>query len=245
MENEKNYNSLITELKEILAHQSITILPCEAKLGCNFQQYNTIPILLRCKKNCKLFFGTGVFEDPTTKLLSCFRSPFFRICKIYSNDYMLLELLQLESSDEIENNAYFFEANSLCDCFPAKSFIRTGCCIKVKIECFCSVECLSPICAKHGTPKKNPIVPKPIRVENSEYIAISDGLKRIYLNQDGIEGYNQILNPNMVSYTNLFINGMLQPQSFYSLKEGQLTIDTEDVPMNGTYIILQFIKIKK
>lgn len=78
-----------------------------------------------------------------------------------------------------------------------------------------------------------------------QYNAISDGLKRIYLNEDEIKEYgNQgILDPNTVSYYNVFINGVLQPENTYILEKGKLTLLTEDIPVEGSSIIISFISI--
>jgi hypothetical protein len=77
------------------------------------------------------------------------------------------------------------------------------------------------------------------------YVAISDGVRKIYTNVDKVPGYghSDILNPNTVSYMNLFVNAMLQPPSLYQVHEGVLILLSEDVPLAGTPIMLQFIRI--
>jgi hypothetical protein len=75
---------------------------------------------------------------------------------------------------------------------------------------------------------------------------LSDGEKRIYTNEDALPEYAStvILNPNTVSYVNLFINGMLQPSNFYKVEEGRMTLLTSGaLPENGVPVILQFVKI--
>ncbi|MBY6037269.1 DUF4183 domain-containing protein [Fictibacillus nanhaiensis] len=54
-----------------------------------------------------------------------------------------------------------------------------------------------------------------------------------------------IINPNQCSYVNLFINGIIQPATFYQVDEGRLTLlhASGSVPEKGVPIILQFIKI--
>ncbi|MDP9726848.1 hypothetical protein J2W44_006001 [Priestia aryabhattai] len=75
------------------------------------------------------------------------------------------------------------------------------------------------------------------------YFTFSDGQKLEYLNSDGVPQYGdaQILSPNKVSYINLFINGILQPQSTYTVEEGKLTL--EESPSKDVPITLQFIII--
>jgi len=88
-------------------------------------------------------------------------------------------------------------------------------------------------------------VPRILKGESLQYVTFSDGIKRIYTNKDGSTEYGNvgILDPNSVSYTNLFINGMLQPPVLYRVKRGVLVLTTKDVPNQGVPIILQFIKI--
>ncbi|NBJ68033.1 MULTISPECIES: DUF4183 domain-containing protein [Clostridia] len=86
-----------------------------------------------------------------------------------------------------------------------------------------------------------------LKAETSQYTAISDGIKTVYTNQDKVPAYStsDILNPNDVSYINLFINGILQPATIYNVQPGslQLLVDQINIPRNGVPIILQFIKI--
>jgi hypothetical protein len=82
-----------------------------------------------------------------------------------------------------------------------------------------------------------------LKAETFQYTAISDGIKRIYTNQDRVTKYGStgIFSPNCVSYINLFINGILQPSSFYHVQEGILFLISDDIPEKGVPIILQFI----
>jgi hypothetical protein len=86
------------------------------------------------------------------------------------------------------------------------------------------------------------VVPK--SVQSFEFYAISDGLKRIYTNDDAISGYGkqEITDPKNISIINLFINGVLQPQISYKIEMGRLMIKTIDIPPKGAPIILQMIK---
>ncbi|MEK4096606.1 DUF4183 domain-containing protein [Bacillus sp. FSL E2-0195] len=88
-------------------------------------------------------------------------------------------------------------------------------------------------------------IPGTIPTTNLLYFTFSDGEKLIYTNADGIAQYGttQILSPSEVSYINLFINGILQPQPFYEVTAGQLTLLDAEPPSQGSSIILQFIII--
>ncbi|HHW38555.1 MAG TPA: DUF4183 domain-containing protein [Bacillales bacterium] len=85
----------------------------------------------------------------------------------------------------------------------------------------------------------------PLKVETFQYYATSDGEKKVFTDEDELPYYGKvgIIDPNNVSYTNLFINGILQPTSLYSLQKGSLTLNSIDPPIKGTPIILQFITI--
>jgi hypothetical protein len=85
----------------------------------------------------------------------------------------------------------------------------------------------------------------PRKVKIYEYFAISDGKTSVFTNQDQLPEYKGpgILDPNTVSYYNLFINGVLQPKQNYHVSEGKLTLKTKDVPMKNAIIALQMIKI--
>ncbi|MFE6138660.1 DUF4183 domain-containing protein, partial [Bacillus sp. NPDC057893] len=85
----------------------------------------------------------------------------------------------------------------------------------------------------------------PITTTNLLYYTFSDGEKLIYIDSDGIAQYGttNILAPSEVSYINLFINGILQPQPFYEVSTGKLTLLDNQPPSQGSSIILQFIII--
>lgn len=84
-------------------------------------------------------------------------------------------------------------------------------------------------------------VPAPVMI--AEYFAVSDGKKRVYTDEDGMNGYGsqKILPPGDVSLYSLYINGILQPKANYEVKAGKLFLKTDDVPLRGTPIILQMI----
>ncbi|MFA7410657.1 MAG: DUF4183 domain-containing protein [Tissierellaceae bacterium] len=76
-----------------------------------------------------------------------------------------------------------------------------------------------------------------------QYNTLSDGKKRIYRDEDELSTYGSqgILDPNDVSYYSLFINGVLQAKTNYEIQRGLLTLKTEDIPLEGSTIILSFI----
>nr|WP_298473066.1 DUF4183 domain-containing protein [uncultured Psychrobacillus sp.] len=86
--------------------------------------------------------------------------------------------------------------------------------------------------------------PPPPTVTNLLYFTFSENQKLVYTNADGLPQYGttQILSPNDVSYINLFINGIIQPQTTYKVEEGKLTL-LDGAPQDGVPITLQFIII--
>jgi hypothetical protein len=90
-----------------------------------------------------------------------------------------------------------------------------------------------------------PPIPGPIPTTNLLYFTFSDGQKLVYTNSDGLleYGITQILSPGETSFVNLFINGVLQPQNFYTVEEGKLTLLVDEAPIEGVPITLQFIII--
>jgi hypothetical protein len=78
-----------------------------------------------------------------------------------------------------------------------------------------------------------------------QYTAISDGIKRIYTDQDGLSEYQscQIFDPARATLINLFVNGMLQSPNLYRVQLGSLILKTNDVPEKGVPIVLQFVMI--
>lgn len=76
-----------------------------------------------------------------------------------------------------------------------------------------------------------------------QYNTLSDGIKKVYTNDDELIQYGDrgILDPNDVSFFNLFINGVLQPKVNYELQKGYLLLKTEDVPIKNSSIIISFI----
>jgi hypothetical protein len=82
-------------------------------------------------------------------------------------------------------------------------------------------------------------------VDTYQYNALSDGINLVYTNDDEMKefGNRGILDPKTVSYTNLFINGVLHPPNTYDVKKGYVRLKTINVPPKNTPIVLQFITI--
>ncbi|OKO94130.1 hypothetical protein BRO54_1745 [Geobacillus proteiniphilus] len=88
--------------------------------------------------------------------------------------------------------------------------------------------------------------PRVLQAETYQYNTISDGVKTVYTDDDELREYGDrgILDPKHVSWINLFINGVLQPEKLYEVEKGKLTLKTAEPPPKGAPIILQFITIK-
>lgn len=86
-----------------------------------------------------------------------------------------------------------------------------------------------------------------LNVDVYHYNTLSDGIKKVYTNDDELKEYGDrgILDPNSVTYYSLFINGILQPKVNYEIQKGQLTLKTEDVPLKDSPIIITFVTIKE
>ncbi|WP_235918254.1 DUF4183 domain-containing protein [Paenibacillus lutrae] len=70
---------------------------------------------------------------------------------------------------------------------------------------------------------------RPLRVMKARatlFVTFSDGIKRSFRNRDQDPSYGKIRIPSSrsVSYTNLFVNGVLQPSSVYKVSLGKLTL---------------------
>ncbi|MED4531194.1 DUF4183 domain-containing protein [Metabacillus fastidiosus] len=85
----------------------------------------------------------------------------------------------------------------------------------------------------------------PKRIEVYEYFAIATGNCRIFKEEDGVKelGNQVILDPCKVSFFNLFINAVLQPKESYIVRKGEFELLTLDVPIHGSSVILQMIKV--
>lgn len=91
--------------------------------------------------------------------------------------------------------------------------------------------------------KNNSILPAEVYYYNT----ISDGLKKVFTNDDEIKAYGSkgILDPKQASFVNLYVNGVLQPTVNYVTGKGILTLLTSDVPQKGVMITLEYITIRR
>ncbi len=89
----------------------------------------------------------------------------------------------------------------------------------------------------------SPDVPRLLKAETFQYTTFSDGLRHVYTDADAVPSFSTsgILNPDDVTFYNLFINGILQSPNLYVLSPGMLVLS--DVPQRGVPIILQFVKM--
>ena len=85
----------------------------------------------------------------------------------------------------------------------------------------------------------------PRNVELFEYYMQAKDNQRIYTYCDQVDEYRigKIPSPDEVSYTNLFINGVLQPSKNYELVKNKLILKTIDLPLVNTILILQMVKV--
>lgn len=87
--------------------------------------------------------------------------------------------------------------------------------------------------------------PSVLKADNDYFYAIADGIKRDFTDKDAVVEYGsgKILDPSQVSYSNVFVNGILQSPLNYTIKKGLLHFNTEDVPEKNVLITIQYISI--
>lgn len=87
-----------------------------------------------------------------------------------------------------------------------------------------------------GNPKYNAVT--------SYYVAIADGVKTTYTDEDALTEYggNGIPSPCEVSFFNLYVNGVLQPSPVYFLKKGMLELT--EAPGAGQYVLLESVIVQ-
>lgn len=96
--------------------------------------------------------------------------------------------------------------------------------------------------AKPHCPRPRP--PRLLRGKASVFVVYSDGKSRVYRDKDAAgHGIRRIPNPRTATYLNLFVNAVLQPPDHYSVSKGRLRLLTEDLPPQGTPIVLQVVRI--
>jgi hypothetical protein len=81
-----------------------------------------------------------------------------------------------------------------------------------------------------------------LRTKTYQYITHSNE-GTIYTDQDELKEYGDkgILNPKCNSFQDLYVNGMIQPQKNYQVRNGTLVLTTEDMPSKDVPITLQFV----
>lgn len=83
-----------------------------------------------------------------------------------------------------------------------------------------------------------------LKAKNYLYNAFAHEQKTYHNNNEiSMYGNTGIMNPDSVSYYNLFINAVIQPSVTYTVQEGLLTLTTDDIPLASSPITLQFITI--
>ncbi len=94
-----------------------------------------------------------------------------------------------------------------------------------------------------GSFKKNN---KILDVSDYQYNTVSNGIKKEFTNTDELLIYGDygIPDPNKVSFFNLFINGVLQPETNYYVETGLLTLTIAEPPKKNVPIILEYLVIK-
>lgn len=125
---------------------------------------DTVPLMFICEGDCDFFVGSGVFRDTVgaNTFFECIETPLFRVKEIVEGTECcaVLELLQPQTARGVQPGPTGKEG--VCRFFPGRSIeniVRTGICITVDLNCFCGVECLSPVLA----PKVRPIpTPPPV-----------------------------------------------------------------------------------
>lgn len=84
-----------------------------------------------------------------------------------------------------------------------------------------------------------------MEVTDYQYNAVSNGVKKIYTDEDELKeyGHHGIPSPCDMSYFNFYSNGVLQPQVSYQVRKGVLELTTADAPVKGAPVILESIAI--
>ena len=132
------------------------------------------------------------------------------------------------SQDEVSYYNVFVNAVLM----PKSDYIMTNGCLEFITEDVPNTG--QPICIEYVIfkAKTNQI----LRTENEYFFAISNGEQRIF----------EINAPDSqeVSFFNLYINGVLQPITNYKVEDHKLMIVTSDIPLTGSVIALEAIRIK-
>jgi hypothetical protein len=86
-----------------------------------------------------------------------------------------------------------------------------------------------------------------VKATTTQYNALSNGTKKNYTNADELIEYGHagILSPSDVSFYNLFVNGVLQPNANYAISAGNLDLLTMNVPPKDAPVIISFVTFGK
>ena len=78
-----------------------------------------------------------------------------------------------------------------------------------------------------------------------QYSALARDGQWVFTDGDELTQYGNrgILDPQQVSFQQLFINGVLQPSINYVLEKGKLTLTTQDPPLTGAPVILRYFAL--
>ncbi len=109
---------------------------------------------------------------------------------------------------------------------------------------WCHAKMITPLGCPDIFPRQaSPGVPHLLKAETYQYTAFSDGLRSVYTDADAAPPYSTsgILDPDSVSFINLFVNGILQSPNLYAVRPGKVILS--DIPPRGAPLILQFVKI--
>jgi hypothetical protein len=197
----------------------------------------TSPIPFRAVQQFYLYVPKGTDLSFKVWRFNCAAVPIFTQNRVLAKIKILITIETIVDS-EAEVQLVVPVANCPLELIESYTYIdAVKACIKV-IKIFDSCRFLSEItiyCAEFL-----------LKAEVYQYNALSDGVKKIYANADELTQYGGkgILDPDDVSFYNLFINGVLQPCTNYKIEKGLLTLETDDVPLKGAPIIISFISFK-
>lgn len=81
-----------------------------------------------------------------------------------------------------------------------------------------------------------------LHMESGYYVTASDGVRSRYTDEDGWPAYGGgIPDPGRVSCWNLFVDGVLQPQTVYRIEKGALELC--EAPVRGGTVVLEYLRV--
>lgn len=194
------------------------------------EDYLSKPIPFQTMKRLYLYAPKGTNLYFTVNDFHCYDIPLYPTNEILRKQVKKLITIEANVDVETKRTLLISESNRLSTC-------ENTACVNVT-QIYDSVDFRCEIIVSYQI--------SPLNAEVSQYNTVSDGKKRIYTNEDELTEYGDhgILDPNDVSYYNLFINGVLQPITNYIIEKGKLTLKTIDIPQKDTPIIITFITFK-